>query len=235
MTEKTLKNVLVLLTIIVSVFLAGYILESSVYITGLIRGYDSTSAELFTVFVSLSIFGMTWFAYSKSRNNHSLFMGAVFLVIGLLTLFHTFSYPSMPNFITPNSHEKAIIFHIEAWMISALLLFASAYVYKDTLPRLINRYVLFTCAIVLSFILLILTLLYTDVISRYITSGFFNAIHVIAFVLTIYTCYLYARRSFNTNNYILFIYGFILIAFASCSYISLMIGTYNYINNFMLV
>ncbi len=219
MTKTVPKHGLVLLTIIVSVFLAGYILESSVYITGLFGEYHSILTELIIVFVSLSIFGMTWFAYSKSRNNHSLFMGAAFLVIGLLAMFHTFSYPFMPDFFTPNSHEKAIIFHIEAWLISALLLFASAYVYKDTLPRLINRYVLLTCAIVLSFIFLILTLLYTDVIARYITSGFFNAIHTVAFVLTVYTCYLYSRRSFKTNNDILLIYGFIIIASGNLIYL----------------
>ena len=99
-------------------------------------------SELFSVFVALSIFGITWYAYNKSRDNHSLFLGTTFLITGFLILFHLLSYPFMPDFITPNSSHKAAIFFLESRFILAFLLLASVYVHKDSLPKLINKYVL---------------------------------------------------------------------------------------------
>ncbi|MGZ7069108.1 MAG: MASE3 domain-containing protein [Methanobacterium sp.] len=67
-----------------------------------------------------------------------------FLVIGLIDLCHTLSYPYMPNFITPNSLQKSAVLHSEARLISAILFVAGAYVKKDSLPQLINKPVLFS-------------------------------------------------------------------------------------------
>lgn len=219
MTKITPGKSLELLTIIVSVLIAGYLLNKSAYITSL-GYYPEISAELIAAFVSLSVFGMTWFAYGKSKDNHSLFLGATFLVIGLLALFHTFSYPFMPDFITRNSTEKAMNFHTEAWLVSALLFFASAYIYKDTLPMLINKPVLLASALALSFISLVFTLLYTNNIAYYLRGGLSYVLHALTFVLIVCTCYLYTRRSsisetntnYNNNNTIFLIYGFIIIA-----------------------
>ena len=36
--------------------------------------------EFFSIMVSLSIFGVSWFAHEQSRDRHALFLGCVFLV-----------------------------------------------------------------------------------------------------------------------------------------------------------
>jgi PAS domain S-box-containing protein len=143
-----------LLAIMASVFLMGFFLEETIDSSKLnnLQSLEETFeiiSELFSVFVALSIFGITWYAYNKSRDNHSLFLGTTFLITGLLILFHLLSYPFMPDFINPNSSHKAAIFFLESRFILAILLLASVYVHKDSLPKLINKYVmvLFTIAI----------------------------------------------------------------------------------------
>src|SRR5659263_751017 len=78
----TLKPLLKLILIIVIVLSIGYLIENNAYIHGMFSPVDLL-IEFFFVFVSLSIFTMTWFAYSKSHNDHTLFMGATFLIIGV--------------------------------------------------------------------------------------------------------------------------------------------------------
>jgi len=76
------KDIIILLAAIAVVFISGIILEKIIEelpnsISPL--GYDiEILTELFPVFVSLSIFAMTWFAYSKSKNKHSFFWGRFF-------------------------------------------------------------------------------------------------------------------------------------------------------------
>ena len=102
-----IKQVLKVLAITLSAFSAGYILDSPIYRVG---DYFAFSIELLPVFLSFSIFIITWYSYRRSMDNHSLFLGAVFFIIGLFSLFQTLSYPFMPDFITPNSQHKASIF-----------------------------------------------------------------------------------------------------------------------------
>src|SRR5574340_1022982 len=126
-----------LLAIIVSFFLIGYFLEETIDLSrsSISESLEETLeilSELFSVFVAISIFTVTWCAYNKSRDNHSLFLGTTFFIVGLLILFHLLSYPFMPEFIKPNSSQKAAVFFIESRFVLAILLLASVYVYKDS-------------------------------------------------------------------------------------------------------
>ncbi|MDO8725788.1 MAG: PAS domain S-box protein [Candidatus Methanoperedens sp.] len=147
------KNILILLAVIALLFISGIILEKSIAeLPDSIHplGYDiEILTELFPVFVSLSIFAMTWFAYGKSKNKHSLFLGAVFLVIGLLDMFHLLSLPFLPDFITANSFQKAAIFNSESFLILATLLLVSSYVYRNNLPKWMGGTFLFLSAMIL--------------------------------------------------------------------------------------
>lgn len=229
MTKKNEKSYFYLLTIIVTLFLIGYFLEDAIGIssTGIKNSFENyleISAELLSVFVSFSIFAMTWYAYGKSRDNHSLFWGSTFFVTGILILFHTFSYPFMPDFITPNSSNKSAFFFIESRLILALLFFAGVYIHKDTLPGLINKPVLLSFVTALSAISLGFVLLYNG----YLFTGYYSFSTATVFLLSIitafflYASYLYARRLKKTGEkYLIFlIYGFIIIAFSNFVYFS---------------
>lgn len=216
-------NFFKMLALAACVFLTGYFLEKAIYL-GSLEKYIDISSELFSVFVSFSMFAMTWHAYNKNKDNHALFLGATFLVIGILILLHTFSYPFMPDFITPNTSQKSAIFLIGSRFIFALLFLASVYVYKDTLPVLVNKFVLLTFAIFLSSIVPVTVLFYPDLLpSMYNDNSISNErILALSIIAAIILCgnYLYTRRlkKYEQNNLVYLMYGSIFVIFGDIVY-----------------
>ena len=217
-----LKHLLKLILIIVIVLSIGYLIENSPYIHGMFSPLDLL-IEFFFVFVSLSIFAMTWFAYSQNQNDHTLFMGATFLIIGIFELFHILSYPFMPDFFTPNSIQKARIFSDVVQVIIAPLFLISAYLFKDTL-RLLNRNILLISAVILS-ILPFITMYYLRFLLNeypkiYYSEGGPSELRVslvlLSILITLYASYLYAKRlQLNKDQDIInLIYGFNIIVFS---------------------
>jgi signal transduction histidine kinase/CheY-like chemotaxis protein len=86
------------------------------------------AVEFFSIMVSLSVFGVGWFAYRQSRDCHALFLGGVFLATGLIDFLHTLSNPAMPAFLTENSHNKSTQLWLAARLLNAGGLLASAFV-----------------------------------------------------------------------------------------------------------
>jgi PAS domain S-box-containing protein len=104
-------------------------------------------AELFSITVSLSIFGAAWYTFDQSRDQHVLFLGAAFLVIALLDLMHTLSFAGMPAFATPNSPDKATEFWIMARLISAAALLGSAFILPGPERTWLSKPALMTSAV----------------------------------------------------------------------------------------
>src|SRR5512147_2426152 len=88
-------------------------------------------AEFFSIMVSLSMFGMSWYTYEQSKNRHTLFLGTAFLAIGIMDFMHTMSMPAMPDFISPNDAQKSVQFWIPVRLFQAVAFLVSAYVYPD--------------------------------------------------------------------------------------------------------
>jgi hypothetical protein len=214
-----MKFGLKLLIIVASVFLIGYILEEAMDQSGLnnpalVEHPLEILSELFSAFVAFSIFAITWHAYSKSRDNHSLLLGSSFAVVGLLILFHTLSYPFMPDFITPNSSHKAAIILMGSRLILAISLVAGAYTYKDTFPKLINKRVLLSSIIALSAVSLAILLFYHDSMFANLDTGTGYSSLMILFIsintaIILYAIYLYDKRIKETGqkNLIFLIYA----------------------------
>lgn len=222
---KKMKHELKLPAIILLIFLSGYLIESALDVTRLFGDYVELFTEMSVVFVSFSIFAMTWYAYGKSRDNHSLFLGAAFFIVGISGIFHTFSSPFMPDFITANSFHKSLFFWIETRLILALLLLASVYVYKDTFPKLFNRPALLAIMAFLSSGVLIAGIYYNDILPSVYDHG--NGIPkevlpalVLATLITLYATCLYSGRFKQTgqNNLLFLIYGSILVVFSNLVY-----------------
>src|SRR3990170_2648497 len=213
-----INHVLKLLIVIVSVFSIGYFLENFRHISPLLGDYFEVSTALLPLVMSFSIFVTTWFAYDKSRDDNSFFLGASFFVMGLIQLFQMLSHPYMPDFITPNSIEKATTFRFMLWPISVLLLYVSAYIYRDSLPGIIGKYVMFTSAIILSLISVTLVLFYPQILPEVhpVKGDISNAWILMAVITSIFLLYasnLYNKRLEITKdkNIICLIYGFIII------------------------
>ncbi len=222
-TNHTLK----MLIIIVTVFLIGYFLESFKATSSVLGDYFEVATELLSLVLAFSIFVMTWIAYRKNHDYFSLFLGEAFFIIWLFDTFHMLSLPFMPAFITPNSPYKAAFFWSMARLISAILFLASAYIYKNNRPRVINIPLLLIATIAVSFISLPVALFYSDNIpynpyrSQSDASVF---IALISSAITLYACYLYSRRFKETgetekSGIICLIYGFVITAISNLVYL----------------
>lgn len=214
--RESLKHILKLLAIMIAIFITGYFIQSTAFlgISFIIL------SEFFIIFASLSIFTLTWFAYGRCKDDHTLFMGATFLIIGVFELFHVLSYPFMPDFITPNNLQKATIFKEVIQVITAPLFLISAYLYKDTL-QLLNKYVLFISAIILSVIPLTsiyyLGYIVTNYPKMYSPDGepstLRSSLLLLSILIIFYASYIYSKRfkQSEEESLIFLVYGFILM------------------------
>ncbi|MCX9012701.1 MAG: PAS domain S-box protein [Candidatus Methanoperedens sp.] len=223
MTKK--NHTLKVLTTIVSIFLIGYLLESYRHITPQAGDFFEISTELLPFVMSFSIFVLTWHAYAKNMDPHPLFIGASLLIIGTFDMYHMLSHPYMPDFITPNSQQKEAVFWGAARLISALLFFASVFIYKGSLPRWINKPVLLISINILNIVLLNTMLLFPEYLPamHYPDGSFSTAWTLLAFLtsaIILYTGYLYSRRFLETGqkSIVCLIYGFIILAFSNLVY-----------------
>lgn len=214
--RKSQEHIAKLLGIMIAIFIAGYFIERSAFLGNSFIILN----EYFIVFASLSIFTLTWFAYGRCKDDHTLFMGATFLIIGIFELFHVLSYPFMPDFITPNTSQKATIFMEVIPVITAPLFLISAYLYKNTL-QLLNKCVLFISAILLAIIPLTsvyyLGYIVTNYPKMYSPDGKPSILRISLLLLSIliifYASYIYSKRfkQSEEENLISLVYGFILM------------------------
>lgn len=68
--------------------------------------------EIFSVVVAACIFIVGWHVVDNSRPRASVFLACGFLAVGLFDAAHLLSLPSMPDFITSNSADKANLFWV---------------------------------------------------------------------------------------------------------------------------
>jgi len=214
--RKSLNHILKLLAIMIAIFITGYFIERSNFLGNSFIIIN----EYFIIFASLSIFTLTWFAYGRCKDDHTLFMGVTFLIIGIFELFHVLSYPFMPDFITPNTPQKATIFKEVLQVIIAPLFLISAYLYKDTL-QLLNKFILFISSIILSIIPLtsiyFLGYIVTNNPGMYSSGGEPSTLRIslslLSILIILYASYIYSKRfkQSEEESLIFLVYGFILM------------------------
>lgn len=83
-----------------------------------------TLLEMVAVAIAVMIFGITLETHPYRSDGRTLVLGVGFLGVALLDIGHTLSYHGMPDFLTPNTVEKAINFWLAARTLAAgVLLF----------------------------------------------------------------------------------------------------------------
>ena len=85
-----------------------------------------TVMESFAILVSILVFAISWNTHSTERPSNLIILACGFLCVGLLDFAHMLSYKGMPDFVTPASPQKGIIFWLCARYAHALTLLVVA-------------------------------------------------------------------------------------------------------------
>jgi diguanylate cyclase (GGDEF)-like protein/PAS domain S-box-containing protein len=79
-----------------------------------------TVVEFAAICVAIMVFAVCWATPQHSARFYLVWVGGMFLAVGIIDLAHTLSYMGMPDFITPNSPDKAIHFWLAGRLCAAL-------------------------------------------------------------------------------------------------------------------
>lgn len=88
--------------------------------------------ELISIIISFMVFTAGWYGYKQLGNRQDLFIGVLFMVVGLIDFLHVLSYQGMPNFITENTVSKAATYWIIARLVTAIGLLTAAFVEPES-------------------------------------------------------------------------------------------------------
>lgn len=78
-----------------------------------------TILEFSSIVVSFSVFIIAWYGNKQAHNKQNTIICLTFLMVVILDFAHTLSYNGMPNFLSPNSVNKASTYWILSRFISA--------------------------------------------------------------------------------------------------------------------
>lgn len=108
-----------------------------------------TVMESFAILVSILIFSVSWNTYSAEQPRTIIIIACGFLCVGLIDFAHMLSYKGMPDFVTPASPQKAVVFWLGARYLNALTLLLVALLpwRPFTSPRM--HYLLLGCSLII--------------------------------------------------------------------------------------
>jgi len=185
-------------------------------------------AEFFSVMVSLSIFGVGWYAYDQSKDRHALFLSTAFLAIGLMDFMHTLSYSGMPAFFTANSPNKSTQFWIAVRLVMAISFLISAYIYPDNPSRYLSKRNLLAAFSVISGLVFIGVVFFPSYLPATFIEGegltpFKKVSEYLIVFLLILASAVYWKRFSKTRDSLLVFY---LAAFIICIFSELVFAVY---------
>lgn len=133
LTDRTaLKNFLLALGLFLFLnYLAGrfyFVIPGEVY------AQLHLTLEFASIIVAFSVCLMSWYDYKYRKEMRVLLLSATFCMVGVIDFAHALSYFGMPDFITPNSVNKASTYWILARIVQGAGLLLAAYAGRKTLP-----------------------------------------------------------------------------------------------------
>jgi PAS domain S-box-containing protein len=183
--------------------------------------------EFFSIMVSLSVFGVGWFAYDQSKDRHALFLGTAFLAVGLIDFMHTLSSAAMPGFITANSTNKSSQYWVAARLVDSSALLASAFIASGRPVRRLTKWSLLAAALAVSGVVFVgITFFPADVPQTFVPGVGLTHFKVVSEYVVI-ACLLlalaaYWRRMARTGDRVLVLYlaAFVVAAFGEVAFAS---------------
>ena len=128
--QKSFGKIMVAMCVLLATSFVSYG-AAQLYGATLISDYLSLHSflETFTVVIAALIFSVGWNAYRRGLPSNTLLIACAFLGVAILDFAHMMSYTGMPDFVTPSSPTKAILF----WL-AARLLASSALAWVVVMP-----------------------------------------------------------------------------------------------------
>ncbi len=116
--------------------------------------------ETFTIAVAFMIFGVMWSNYNPDWGAGFVILACAMLAVALINVGHMVSAAGMPEFVTPASADKGILFWLARRLILAISLLTAALLERPGLRTLRTR------SVMLSFFLALTGLVYWVVLSH---------------------------------------------------------------------
>ncbi|WP_246052694.1 MASE3 domain-containing protein [Leptospira semungkisensis] len=213
------------------------IFHSSLYFESEVSPYllFHNIAESFSIFVSMSIFGVGWFSYAQSKDRHTLFIGTVFLGIALMDMMHMLAYAGMPDFVTSNSPNKSTQFWIIVRFYAAASFCVSAFLpNENNTGRL--RWIFLVFPILVSLISFVAITFYPNLvpITFSATEGLTpfkrnSEFLVIALLISATIAYWFRVKKYgwNSNKYFLYAFVFSILSEAVFAVYTTVFDIYN--------
>lgn len=96
-----------------------------------------TLLEVFSISVSVLIFAIGWNTFRSGHPAVIIVIAYAFLGVAILDVFHSLSFPGMPDWVTPSGYAKSIHFWLAGRLLAAaVLLYASAAPWDSANPGL---------------------------------------------------------------------------------------------------
>lgn len=196
--------------------------------------------EICGTIVCFAIFLVSYLTYGRTHNLRVIVMGVFLLCVGLLEIFHTFSFKGMPDFIISNDGpNRATTLWIISRLVAATGFLVVSFIDIKTKSGF-NRSIFVAAALAFAFIPLIITTWYPDLLPKMYVDGtgltltkkvleFIVSIIFLATVIRLYSQYLKT----SDRLLLLFATAMILNIFSEISFVSYsqVYDIYNYIGH----
>ncbi len=187
-------------------------------------------AEIFSIIIAFLIFVISWNARKIIDNNFLLFIGIVYLFIGIIDLVHTLAFPGMGVFIGYGTNLATQLWIVARYMESISLLIAAVFIKR----KLKANYV-FSFYLLISILLFLSIFYWSNFPVSYIENEGLTDFKIRSEVLIIFflamSIYFLMknRRSFDRSVFNYLIASILLTIFSEMSF-TLYAGPFDYFN-----
>ncbi|RUL50503.1 EAL domain-containing protein [Lysinibacillus antri] len=150
--EKYIKSISIYISLSFMLILFVVLFSDKLY--GIFGEQNYTAvhllSEIFTIIVAMSIAMQLWLTSRFKLINVDVYMGALFLSLAILAIFHTISYKGMPFFIIESSPYQATWFYIITRLLISVGLLCIVLMKAKSITT-IHRNIVFLISMILTF------------------------------------------------------------------------------------
>lgn len=181
--------------------------------------------ELTSIFISFSIFTVTYFMYDETKSLKMILYGCAFLLMGSLDAFHTLSYKGMPHFFVENiSANRATTFWILSRLIGSIIFFKGLIVSPNAISNIRKEVYFFITGVFVLLIFYLVTFVPSFFPLMYFEETGLTMIKilleylVISLLLVSLVTTILQYNKVNSSKLYTFIIAFVLLIFSEFSF-----------------